>query len=94
MATALFDLGKIAATPGMMEVLRRRNNKYVTTCVAMHQAGMWGMVDAEDREANNAAVKWGQRVLSSWPLPDDAGMFWIITEADRSLTTLLLPSEY
>lgn len=58
-----------------------------------HARGDWGELDAEDRAANDRALKDGTRLLSAYHTK--AGTkFWIITEADRSSTTALLPSEY
>ncbi|MFO6238857.1 class I SAM-dependent methyltransferase, partial [Pseudomonas aeruginosa] len=60
-----------------------------------HLAGDWGTLDQEDRNTNQRALKFGDRLLSSYDI--DAGgesRLWIITEANRSSTTLLLPSDY
>jgi len=64
----------------------------VLAALGRHVRGDWGDVDAEDRAANDRALREGTRVLSSYR----AGgvKFWVITEADRSATTVLLPSEY
>ena len=56
-------------------------------------AGDWGEVDEEDKRLNDAALKDGTRLLSAYVTSRGAGL-WIITEADRSATTILLPSEY
>jgi hypothetical protein len=58
-----------------------------------HARGDWGDVDAHDKRANDAAVKQGTRIVSAYVL-DDGTRVWIITEADRSSTTILLPEEY
>jgi hypothetical protein len=58
-----------------------------------HQCGDWGDVVAADAESNEQALRHGLRVLSSYRL-SGAGKVWVITEADRSATTILLPSEY
>lgn len=60
--------------------------------IARHQSGDWGFVPAEDAKENELSVQEGYRILSSYPLGEDR--LWIITEADRSVTTLLLPEEY
>lgn len=58
-----------------------------------HARGEWGDVDAQDKEANEAALRDGTRILSSYKTK--AGVkLWVITEADRSATTVLLPDEY
>jgi hypothetical protein len=57
-----------------------------------HLSGDWGCVDPQDWTANNRAFRTGQRLLSAYQ--HNGSPFWIITEADRSVTTFLLPSEY
>lgn len=61
--------------------------------LARHVSGDWGDMDAHDKRANNAAVKEGNRIFSAYNLPL-LHKVWIITEADRSSTTILLPEEY
>jgi hypothetical protein len=93
----LFELGHCVATDGAAAL-----GINLTPYLARHAAGDWGDLDNEDKRQNNRAVKQGQRILSSYNLPpqrDDDGhewteKLWIITEADRSRTTLLLPDEY
>jgi hypothetical protein len=58
-----------------------------------HGAGDWGEVDAEDRKANDAAVKEGTRILLVYTL-NTGVRIWLITERDRSVTTVLLPEDY
>ncbi|WP_197711002.1 hypothetical protein [Chromatium okenii] len=58
-----------------------------------HRQGNWGEISSEDQQENDRAVVEGNRVLSVYPLQDDLRI-WIITEADRTVTTLLLPEEY
>jgi hypothetical protein len=60
--------------------------------LARHATGDWGDLCAFDRRQNEIALRNGHRVLSSYEVP--AGRVWIITEADRSVTTMLLPEEY
>jgi hypothetical protein len=60
--------------------------------LSQHCSGDWGTVDAEDWEANNAAIADGTRILSAYMV--HGVKVWIITEADRSVTTLLLPRDY
>jgi hypothetical protein len=60
--------------------------------LARHATGDWGDLCAFDRRQNEIALREGLRVLSSYDVP--AGRLWIITEADRSITTILLPEEY
>ncbi len=88
----LFGLGVVVATPGALELLAATGTD-PTELLRRHQGGDWGDVDAHDRRANNAALKHGTRLLSSYALPSGAKV-WILTEADRSATTMLLPDEY
>jgi hypothetical protein len=62
------------------------------TLLVRHQAGDWGTVCQEDAQANEDALVHGERLLSSYPLSNGTKV-WIITEADRSATTILLPEE-
>ena len=61
--------------------------------VLRHLAGDWGDLCQEDKQANAAALTYGSRLLSAYDIPPNHRL-WIITEADRSSTTLLLPQEY
>lgn len=87
-----FALGRVLATPGALATLAaagRTPNEYL----ARHQAGDWGDLTAEDAQENERALQAGYRLLSAYDLGN--GMrIWLITEWDRSATTLLLPSEY
>jgi hypothetical protein len=87
-----FPLGRIVATPGALRALAAANADPVRY-VARHASGEWGDLDADDRAANEQALRDGARLLSAYRLPDGERL-WIITEADRSATTLLLPDEY
>jgi hypothetical protein len=92
----LFALGHIVATPGAIRKIREhhlRGTSPGAELITRHVCGDWGELDAEDREANDRAVHYGERILSSYILPD-GDKIWIITERDRSVTTLLLPEEY
>ncbi|MBC8109043.1 MAG: hypothetical protein H7Z14_20830 [Anaerolineae bacterium] len=62
--------------------------------IAPHSRGGWGVVGDADKRLNDQAVKDGTRLLSAYMLRDSATRIWIITEADRSATTILLPDEY
>jgi len=61
--------------------------------VNRHLAGDWGDLDEEAKAANDRALQVGERILSAYNLPTEARL-WIITEWDRSATTLLRPDEY
>ena len=89
---SLFSLGQVVATPGALDLLDRAATNAVDLLLR-HQCGDWGSVPPEDAEENQRSVEAGDRILSSYFL-NDAERLWIITEADRSSTTLLLPDEY
>jgi len=88
----LFRLGRLCATNGAVRTLTRAAADPIEY-VARHLAGDWGDVDAADAAANDRAVQVGERIISAYQL-DDGSKIWIITEADRSATTILLPSDY
>ena len=88
----LFSVGKIVATSGALDLLDQ-SGADGHELVMRHQRGDWGSVPPEDAEANVRAIQTGCRILSSYFLSERERL-WVITEADRSLTTLLLPSEY
>ena len=83
--------GRIVATPGALEVLEEAGVE-PRELLRRHLSGDWGELDAHDRRENARSLKHGFRVLSSYPVGRQK--VWIITEADRSSTTLLLPEEY
>ena len=85
-------LGRVLATPGALRTLATARVDG-TAYLARHAAGDWGDVDAEDWAANDRALGAGERLLSAYRLPDGERL-WIITEADRSASTLLRPDEY
>jgi hypothetical protein len=96
--TKRFELGQIVSTPGALQACDRQ---HMRTCLERHMVGDWGCVDDEDKTTNNEAVKSGYRVVSAYPIdpakPSQGfgeNTLWIITEADRSVTTFLLPDEY
>lgn len=92
MRKSLFKLGQIVTTDGAFELLQG-DIELAYMLLMRHQAGDFGDICAEDRGLNAEAVRLGGRILSAYKLPA-AGTLWVITEADRSSTTLLLPSEY
>jgi hypothetical protein len=91
-ATPLFPLGQLVATPGALALLERLGIQ-PATLLSRHVRGDWGTLSGDDRQANTEALSNGARILSSYPV-GVAERVWIITEADRSSTTVLLPSEY
>ena len=92
MAKERFELGQTVATPGALQALAKTNETPLPYLVR-HSAGDWGDLTDDDRRENELSVKDGFRILSAYPLRDGTKI-WIITEADRSATTILLPEEY
>ncbi|HYE33242.1 MAG TPA: hypothetical protein VEH27_17575 [Methylomirabilota bacterium] len=88
--TGAFALGTIVQTRGAQAELSRDE---VLAALQRHVTGDWGNVCEEDRQTNNEAITSGSRLLSSYTSKSGTD-FWIITEADRSTTTILLPEEY
>jgi hypothetical protein len=80
-----------AITPGALELL---NQKGIDPASLLHRhyACDWAELDAFDQQQNRWALRHGARILSRYTYEGDC--FWIITEGDRSVTTILLPSEY
>ncbi len=87
-----FAPGQIVATPGALEAFERAGNSPLDF-LQRHLAGDWGDVDAHDRQENEFSLEHGFRLLSVYWLSDGTKI-WVITEADRSATTFLLPEEY
>jgi hypothetical protein len=86
-----FLLGQIVATPGALELFDKDRLR-IAEFIVRHVNGDWGNVDKEDARENDLAIEDELRILSSYKFNDTE--FWIITEADRSVTTVLLPDEY
>ena len=87
---AKFRIGRIVATPNALTCLTQDD---ILCAIQRHQAGEWGDVDEHDRQANELALKQRTRLFSVYHTA--AGVkFWLITEADRSATTVLLPEDY
>lgn len=89
----LFKLGQVVATPGALRAIKE-NNVDTWSLLQRHVNGDWGCVPEEDRQENLLSVENDSRVMSSYPLNERGDKLWIITEADRSSTCLLLPEEY
>jgi hypothetical protein len=87
----LFSLDQLVATPSALAALKKCGVTPMQL-VARNARGDWGNVCSDDAQTNTQALQSGARLLSSYTLPDGVRI-WIITEADRSSTTLLLPSE-
>ena len=86
----VFALGKIVATPNALEHTPANE---IASALRRHASGDWGTLDREDWQANDQALLEGGRLLSVYDSSDER-KFWIITEADRSVTTVLFPEDY
>ena len=91
-----FEPGRFLATPAVLDAVPRRT---IFAAIERHLNGDWGDVCDSDKRANDRALKDGSRLLSAYHTPalgdkKRETKFWIITEADRSATTVLLPSDY
>lgn len=87
---AKFRMGQLLATPGVLEAAKGDD---LMAYLSRHARGDWGTVCKDDWKANDRALVEGTRLLSAYLLRDGTKI-WIITEADRSATTILLPDEY
>lgn len=86
-----FSPGRIVATPSALETFEE---SFHTACLTKHLDGDWGdALGDEDKATNDSALENGERLLSAYTDPS-GNKLWIITEWDRSVTTLLLPSDY
>jgi hypothetical protein len=92
MARQLFPLGQIVSTSGALEAFQRAGEEPLTY-ILRHVTGDWGDLDPHDKALNERGVGGGDRLFSSYHLTDGTKV-WIITEHDRSATTVLLPDEY
>lgn len=90
MHNAKFPLGRLVCTPGALEEVK---NDELATALNRHLAGDWGEVCKEDRAENEFSLENGLRLISIYST-ETGVKFWLITEADRSTTTVLLPEEY
>ena len=90
---ALFDPGRISVTPGALAVLRETATD-TGALLERHVSGDWGSLPLSGVQEYERSIRVGGRILSSYPVADERERVWIITEADRSSTCLLLPSEY
>ncbi len=88
--TKLFPLGALVITSAASEALPRVD---VTHALRRHAAGLWGDLSDEDRLANEMALKHGGRILSAYSSTNGI-RYWVITETDRSATTVLLTDDY
>lgn len=86
-----FKLGVLVATPAVIELLAAAGVP-VWSLVSRHVSGDYGEVDEHDRQANEDAIATGERILSAYTVA--AERVWVLTEADRSSTCVLLASQY
>ena len=88
----LFDLGQIVGTPGALTAMEKAE-QHPVELLLRHVTGDWGDLDDEDKKENELSVMEGFRILSAYKLETNVKV-WVITEWDRSVTTILLPEEY
>lgn len=88
-----FSLGRTVATPAALDALGASGDS-AHALLLRHVTCDWGAVGKEDWQANEDALANGDRLLSAYLLKDGATKVWIITEADRSSTTILIPDDY
>jgi hypothetical protein len=87
---AVFRLGRIVATPNAVQSITQDD---ILSGIQRHQAGDWGNLTDDNRAANDRALAQGGRIVSAYNAKNGT-RFWLITEADRSRTTILLPEDY
>ena len=89
---ARFPLGQTVATPGALQALSQAGQE-PSAFISRHVSGDWGEISDGDRQLNDEGVNGGDRLMSVYTLSTGVKI-WVITESDRSVTTLLLPDEY
>lgn len=91
-----FELGRVVMTQGVDELIEKDKVKFdeCANCLVRHCNCDWGNLCEEDKMLNDSAVVDGGRILSAYEIGENKVKIWIITEADRSYTTILLPEEY
>ena len=85
-----FPLGRIVTTAN---VARQLSQEEIHIAMGRHAAGDWGNASGEDKKLNDEAIESGYQIMSVY-VSQEGVKFWIITEADRSATTVLLPEDY
>jgi len=88
----LFKLGTVLLTPGARDALAE-SEESPWSFLVRHLAGDWGELSVADRRLNDQAIEDGSRILSAYCTAKNQKL-WVITEADRTATTILLPDEY
>lgn len=89
---ARLPLGQVVATPGALAAIERAGQGPLAF-LHRHASGDWGIVGEADKAANDRALRRGERILSAYRTATGEKL-WVITEHDRSTTTILLPDEY
>jgi len=89
----LFQLGRVVATTDAIAALEKANESAMPF-IQRHHHGDWGNLCDDDKKINNKGLKLGNRLLSTYTLEATGQEIWVITEADRSVTTILLPENY
>lgn len=89
----LFEIGEVHVTPAAMKAMVEEGRSPYHF-LARHMRGDWGDMDDFDKQQNDNALKHGGRLFSAYNFKNIEGQIWVITEADRSVTTLLLPEDY
>ena len=91
---ALFHLGRLVATPGVLALLRSSavDEDLLPTLLERHQSGDWGEVPREDARENEFSLRHGFRIISAYRVGGER--VWVVAECDRSATAFLLPEEY
>lgn len=101
--TQPLELGRVLITAGVDSFLQEQEEStmiaFVHQSLVRHRQHDWGVIDPDDVKVNEHALEHQARVMSSYPIPRDVShpketQIWVITEADRSSTTILFPSEY
>jgi hypothetical protein len=92
MAKPLFSLGALVSTPAALQALERTGED-ARTFIRRHITGDWGDLPEADKQENDVSLDVPLRILSAYTLKDQTKI-WIITEADRSSTCILLPDDY
>ena len=90
-----FNLGHLVMTKGVNDLVAENEAfaKFAMSSLTRHRRGDWGNLSDEDKQENKLSLKAGYRLLSAYEA-EGLPKIWIITEADRSATTLLYPDEY
>ena len=91
-----FELGQVVCTRGIADRTCEDEDFdiFISNCLRRHVSCDWGDMDDEDKRTNDEAVRIGERVFAAYIYPETKEKIWIITERDRSTTTILFPEEY